>query len=232
MTRLQQSSRTSRPSWSACPSKGARDASRRNEEKLSRMTTIRRATRNDIPALAETLAAAFGNYSWTRWTVPADDHQRRLRDLFTIDLTEIGLVHNEVWTTDACTAVAVWIPPEPLRTGTVDWERHTEASTPLMGDRLAIADQADAIIAPYRPSEPSWYLATTGVHPEHQRQGLGSAVLRPILKRCDADGSPCLTETSSLDNVRFYARLGFEVVARVSMPEDGPDVWIMQRKPR
>lgn len=195
------------------------------------MTTIRRATREDIPVLARTLAAAFEAYPWTRWTVPADDHLRRLQALFSVDLTEIGLVHDEVWTTEDHMAVVVWIPPKDLQTGAVDWARHGEASTPLLGDRLAIADEADALITPHRPEKPAWYLATMGVHPDFQRRGLGAAVLRPVLERCDAEGWQCLTETSSPDNVRFYRRLGFESVAEVAMPDGGPMVWVMWREP-
>jgi ribosomal protein S18 acetylase RimI-like enzyme len=186
-------------------------------------TAIRRATRDDIPALACTLAAAFAEYAWTRWTVPADDHLTRLEELFTLDL---------VWTTDDCSAVAVWIPQTSLQTSVVNWERHAGKCAPLLGDRLAVADAADEIIARHRPPEPSWYLATTGVHPDHQRKGLGTAVMRPVLDRCDAEGMSCLTETSSPENVAFYGKLGFEVVSEVAMPDDGPTVWVMWREPQ
>lgn len=195
------------------------------------MPIIRRATPEDIPTLARTLALAFADYPWTRWTVPADDHLERLERIFTIDLTMVGVPQRETWVADDGTAVAVWMPPRPLRTYTVDWERHGDLSAPLLGDRLIVADAADEIIATYRPTEPAWYLATTGVHPDHQRNGLGSAVMRPVLDRCDADGMACLTETSSPENVAFYERLGFTVHARVPMPDDGPTVWVMWREP-
>lgn len=195
------------------------------------MTIIRRATPSDIPALAHTLALAFGDYTWTRYTVPADDHLRRLEALFTLDLQLIGIPHNETWMADDGSAAAVWIPPLALQTHKVDWERHATLSTPLLGHKLALADAADEIIAAHRPQHPAWYLATTGVHPDHQRKGKGSAVLSPVLERCDADGMACLTETSLPENVAFYERLRFTVHARVPMPDDGPTVWVMWREP-
>lgn len=191
----------------------------------------RRATPNDIPALARTLALAFADYAWTRWTVPADDHLRRLEALFALDLEMLGVPHDETWMTGDASAVAVWIPPKALQSHAPDWETHAERSAPLLGDRLAIADAADALIGPRRPPAPAWYLATTGVLPDRQRQGLGRAVLRPVLDRCDAEGMPCLTETSSPENVAFYGRLGFTIHAEVPMPDDGPAVWIMWREP-
>jgi ribosomal protein S18 acetylase RimI-like enzyme len=195
------------------------------------MTTIRRAIRDDIPALAKTLAAAFAEYAWTRWTVPADDHLARLEALFALDMAEIGLVHDEVWTTDDCSAVAVWVPPAELQSVKVNWERHARLSAPLLAERLAVADAADEIIAVRRPAGAHWYLATTGVHPDHQRQGLGTKVMEPVLSRCDAAGMPCLTETSTPENVAFYERLGFRTLHEVAMPDDGPTVWVMWRDP-
>lgn len=195
------------------------------------MTSIRRAVHSDIPDMVQTLTLAFADYVWTQWSIPQDDYLQRIEALFTLDMNEIGLIFDEVWTTDDRTAVAVWIPPKEMRRGTVDWERHATASEPHFGDRLAVIDEGDAVLAPFRPKEPSWYLATMGVRPDHQRQGLGSAVLRPVLTRCDEEGMACSLETSSPDNVAFYRRLGFEVLHEVSMPHDGPMVWIMWRDP-
>lgn len=36
---------------------------------------MRTATQQDVPAAARVLTAAFADYPWTRWTVPADDRR-------------------------------------------------------------------------------------------------------------------------------------------------------------
>lgn len=195
------------------------------------MTTVRRATREDIPSLAVTLARAFVDYAWTRWIIPAEHHEARLEALFALDLEVMGVPYKEVWTTDDNAAVAVWIPPNASEAATIDWERHGRESAPILGDRLVRADAADALIAPHRPKEPHWYLATASTLPERQRQGLGRAVLMPVMERCDADGMPALTETSSEDNVRFYQRVGFDVLQEIEMPDEGPPVWMLWREP-
>ncbi len=81
---------------------------------------------------------------------------------------------------------------------------------------------------------PHWYLWALGVRPEAQRRGIGGALLRPILARADVEGVPCYLETQTEDNVRFYERRGFDVVAadelpgqRVSLP-----MWYMVREAR
>lgn len=42
---------------------------------------IRRATAADVGPAAETLAAAFLDYPWTRWVIPEDDYAARLLEL-------------------------------------------------------------------------------------------------------------------------------------------------------
>jgi ribosomal protein S18 acetylase RimI-like enzyme len=70
-----------------------------------------------------------------------------------------------------------------------------------------------------------------GVEPECQGQGLGSAVLRPVLEQCDADGIGAYVESSKERNIDFYARQGFRVTAEPRLLR-GPTVWTMWREPR
>jgi hypothetical protein len=59
---------------------------------------------------------------------------------------------------------------------------------------------------------PHWYLALLGVSPGYQRQGIGGALLTPVLQRADREGAACYLETFVADNVPFYERRGFQVV--------------------
>jgi MFS family permease len=52
--------------------------------------------------------------------------------------------------------------------------------------------------------KPHWYLWLLGVDPDRQGQGVGSALLAPILARADAEGLPCALETLTERNVWFY----------------------------
>jgi ribosomal protein S18 acetylase RimI-like enzyme len=202
------------------------------ENENHHMPTVRRATRNDIPALAATLTAAFADYPWTRWAIPPDDYARRLETLFTLDLTNVGLALDETWMTDDAASVAVWLPPKEQQKVEIDWARHGEATAPLIGERLDRLEAGDELIIPLRPQVPHWYLATLGTRPERQGEGLGRAALGPVLERCDAEGMPALTETVTPENVAFYRRSGFAVLHELEMPMDGPPMWILWREPR
>lgn len=51
----------------------------------------------------------------------------------------------------------------------------------LSGDRAGAAAAAEEALAPLRPTEPAWFLATVAVDPDRQGSGLGGAVLGPGL---------------------------------------------------
>jgi GNAT superfamily N-acetyltransferase len=81
------------------------------------------------------------------------------------------------------------------------------------------------------PDPPHWYLAILGTEPAAQGQGLGSAMLGPVLEECDRDGVAAYLESSKDRNLAFYGRHGFQVTEEWRLPR-GPRVWGMWREPR
>jgi ribosomal protein S18 acetylase RimI-like enzyme len=76
-----------------------------------------------------------------------------------------------------------------------------------------------------------YYLAVLGTRPDQQGQGIGSALMGPVLAKCDAEGVGAYLESSKESNVPFYRRHGFDVVGEVAFPS-GPTIWPMWRDPR
>ncbi|MEX1962167.1 type II CRISPR RNA-guided endonuclease Cas9, partial [Pseudomonas aeruginosa] len=191
--------------------------------------TVRLATRDDVPRAVRTLAAAFADYPATRHTVDPDRHIERVTELQELFLTRVGLDIGKVWVADDGAAVAVWTTPESVEAGAVFAEIGPRMAE-LSGSRLAAQQQMEGLLAPHRPKEPAWFLATVGVSPDHQGKGLGSAVVLPGVEAAERAGVPAFLETSAPHNLPFYERLGFTVTADVEVPE-GPRTWCMTRKP-
>jgi ribosomal protein S18 acetylase RimI-like enzyme len=76
-----------------------------------------------------------------------------------------------------------------------------------------------------------YYLAVLGARPDRQGEGVGSALLAPVLSRCDTDGVGAYLESSKESNIPYYRRHGFEVTGEVTFP-NGPTVWPMWRDPQ
>jgi GNAT superfamily N-acetyltransferase len=192
---------------------------------------VRKAAAADLPAVVETLSAAFQEDPFMSWWIP--DPQRRSEILprcfeLIVDITH---PHDELYTTDPLpVATAVWVPPGRQPAG--------EQAQEVVGWYLDVAEEtADRLVAALElmdaahPAEPHAYLFLLGARPNWQGRGLGSALLHAVLDRCDTDGTPAYLEATSTDNVRLYQRHGFELTGEIGLP-DGPSLWPMWRESR
>ncbi|HEV3328230.1 MAG TPA: GNAT family N-acetyltransferase [Acidimicrobiales bacterium] len=82
------------------------------------------------------------------------------------------------------------------------------------------------------PKEDLWYLQLLACAPEHQRTGVGAALMEGTLARADGEGVAAYLETQNEDNLAYYARFGFEVVSILSPVRAGPPLWALRREPR
>jgi GNAT superfamily N-acetyltransferase len=80
------------------------------------------------------------------------------------------------------------------------------------------------------PAGSYWYLQFMGVAPAWQGQGLGSALMAPVLARCDREGVRAYLDATSERNKRLYERHGFEAEEPFA-PPGGPPLWPMWRQP-
>jgi GNAT superfamily N-acetyltransferase len=193
--------------------------------------TVRRATLADVPALAGSLARAFRDDPVFRWLFPVG-HSREERSaaFFTTELRHVHLRHDEVWTAQEGAAAALWDPPGGWRVPPSTLVRQGSTLVRLLGVRTPLALLGLNRVESRHPSTPHWYLAFLGTDPPSQGRGLASAVLAPVLGRCDAEGTPAYLETATPENVPFYEHHGFAVTGEVTLPR-GPLLWLMTRPP-
>ena len=144
---------------------------------------------------------------------------------------------GEIHITPDVQAVCCWLPPG--RSTPTFWRQVRSGMLRLpLGfgvrgfRRLMIYDDvARALHHDFAPM-PHYYLSSIGVQPERQGQGLGSALMQPMLGRADDEKVHCWLDTHRPENVRLYERHGFEVLRRVEPPGHPVPVWGMLRRPR
>lgn len=204
------------------------------------------ATRNDHPVRPATLAdqallmtiAAEGFYDdpVMRWVLRDDD--RRLGQLGSMfgslvrdALPDRGHVHLA----DEASA-ALWRdadfdhhpPAAPDGEAAGDPYFEVDRFRPDELERLGILDAA---MQAAHPHGRHWYLNIVSTRPDRQGQGLGAAVLAPVLQRCDEAGERAYLESTNPRNRTLYRRLGFVDGDEIAVG-DGPTMLQMWRDPR
>lgn len=84
----------------------------------------------------------------------------------------------------------------------------------------------------HHPGAPHYFLRAVGVVPEHQGDGIGRALLAPVLERADQRQVGCYLTTAKYENVALYERFGFAVQSIYRPTPTWAQVWSMWRDSR
>jgi GNAT superfamily N-acetyltransferase len=188
---------------------------------------LRRATVDDIARLKRVYAEAFYDDPIVEWMIPDEQmRRRRLRRVFAIELRHVALPRGAVWTSTDLDGAAMSTAPGawrlPLRAFLL------EGAT--FGRWRHRAGLLAAAMHRRHPRQPSYHFRDIGVLPEKQGRGLGSALMRPTLDRCDREGMPAYLEATSERSAALYERLGFKLTDELRVG-GSPPLWLMLRSP-
>lgn len=198
------------------------------------MAGVRRAGQGDAAVIVEVLASAFSEDPLFRWmTRRSEDLETRTRPFFAnVVGTQLRQDDHQVYVHDSGDAAAIWygvdrwkVPPGQIVRGIPATVRTFGLFNPRPLRVLGIMEKA-------HPTEPHYYLEFLGTRRGAQGQGRGSAVLMPVLERCDAEGLPAYLENSNPRNTAFYARHGFVAREPLILPSGAPELLPMWREPR
>ncbi|HEY1594657.1 MAG TPA: GNAT family N-acetyltransferase [Thermoleophilaceae bacterium] len=189
---------------------------------------MRKAERSELPQVAALLARAFYDDPAMSWTFPSDRKRLAQAERFWSIRLRYMASQEEIYVTEDLSATAVWGLPDRWH---VSWRETGELARMMVNPRLPMLFTGlRRLEKAHPPKPPSFYLAVLGTDPPKQGQGLGSALMEPVLEHCDRDGVPAYLESSKERNLDFYARFGFRVLQTVRLP-GGPDMWPMWREP-
>jgi len=178
------------------------------------------------------LATAFDDDPWFNFVAAQDARRRdRLRGWLDRGLRLKTFPLGETYMTADGNAVALWIPPGLHGDGAAGsielWKSLARASGLRRTPRVAAAIRQ---IGACEPSTPHMELRLLAVDPKHRRQHLASALMNPMLTRCDEQRMPAALLCTKRENVALYEHFDFRVTHEIQIA-GGSMLWQMLRDP-
>lgn len=189
------------------------------------LTPVRPAIARDLPEAAAVLAEAFAEDPPMRFLLGEHRRVARLRRYFTTVLPVYERL-GEVWVSEEPFGAAAWLAPG--RSLPLSLEARV---APVFVQHPVRALAGLARVTAGIPREPHWFLDYIAVSASARSRGVGSALLRAVLERCDAAEVPAYLHAGSERSRDLYARHGFEVTEVFALPFGGPELWRMWRAP-
>lgn len=203
-----------------------------------RQFDVDRMQRSEQPAVVAALARAFFDDPLFGFFIPDLTKQSKGLLSFMSSGVKDACPFGDVWVARAdgkVAGAAVWLPPgsypRGFRRELMTYVR-TMPTLVLTGKRLgrAVALLGAVDKAHHDIRGPHYYLGILGSDPQFQRTGAGTAVLAPVLDRCDTEGLPAYLETQKEANIAYYARHRFDVVQKIEIT-GCPPIWTLLRQP-
>tara|TARA_R110000787_G_scaffold31783_2_gene84148 strand:+ start:3127 stop:3726 length:600 start_codon:yes stop_codon:yes gene_type:complete len=191
---------------------------------------VRTAIRTDWRQLGDITAEAFFEDPVNEWIFGTP---RAIRSAFTVLARDVYAKRGQcflagdggaaMWCASDANRNLSTLPMLALATGVARWGTKGAVSRAVAAGEVMDANH---------PHEPHMYLFTIGTRKAARGQGLGKALIRPMLAACDREGLPAYLENSNPANTGFYMSHGFERMKLFHVGEGSPPLEAMWRKPK
>ena len=199
---------------------------------------VTRISEEQILPAGETLVQAFFEDPLCIYTASDPEQRKRIFSwYFTQFVREESSVNAVYIAGDQPDGVAIWMPPHMGEAAS----EPTERNMPDEIEKRFGQDAYQHFTTAFSYFEaihhqvirgPHWYLELLGVAPHCQGQGIGKALLAPVLQKADEEALPCYLETFTARNVPFYTYSGFQAVEVGIEPSSQLSFWAMRREPQ
>lgn len=197
------------------------------------MGTPVRLTESQVMMAAIVLSRAFMEDAGMVYMIPDAVERTRLLPPLFAPLIRYAIAHGEAHTTENAESVALWLPPGGSTPANADMaaagigDAIKQMGQEITGRMMNLSTHLETVHAATMP-EAHWRLYFLGVEPERQGQGVGGALIQPMLDRIAGAGETCYLETLEARTIPFYRRKGFRVINESDVPESAVHSWAMR----
>lgn len=193
---------------------------------------------SQVKSAAVVLARAFQSDPAFLYVVPQAERRESALVWLFARLVSATLEAGLVLSTNPLSGVALWLGPERHELPVITLLKNGMALLPLVLGwscfrRFLALGRCTQRLHRTTLRSPHLSLFALGVDPERQRQGVGSALLAPVLAEADAKCLPCYLDTANPANLAYYARFGFDLASKSRVSKGEPlALWAMVRMPK
>lgn len=179
---------------------------------MTLMPDITTASAGDRERAFKTLVLGFAADPIARWIWPEPERYLTQMPRFAEAFGGRAFENETAYMTEDCRAIALWLPPGVEPDG--------EAMEAILGEAMRpdVAEDVEGFLegmAAHHPHEPHWYLPLIAADPNWINRGLGAALMKHALRKCDQDGLPAYLESSNPRNISLYERHGFTAIGEI-----------------
>jgi GNAT superfamily N-acetyltransferase len=186
---------------------------------------------------AQVVAAGFYDYPMFIFYFPDPERRARYLSWYLGKVLNCALRYGEVYTTPEISGVIFTLPPGHTKISQTEYIQNGFLPAPFfLGLRNFVRSQeCEAFVGNTHEKLmqlcPHYYLWGLSVDPNQKRKGVGTALLKPVLEKADAERMPVYLETHDGKNVVYYQRMGFSLVHTDKIPKYELPIWCMLREP-
>lgn len=173
---------------------------------------MRKANYDQKDLILDILSRSFDSNLSVNYIIKQDD--KRLRRIkFLMDYSfEICYTFGDVFLSDDSRACALVLYPDKKRTTLKSVLLDIQLMLKCIGiTNISKALERESKIKRIQPKEQMYYLWFIGVGPEYQGLGIGTGLMKEIIEDSQTQQRPIYLETSTLKNLPWYKKFGFEI---------------------
>jgi hypothetical protein len=202
---------------------------KKNIISIPSMPNLYQLTSNDLSKGSEVLGKAFEEDPI--WLEILKDELEKFSIAFEVPLKQCLKYGKAFSVSSNLEGIAGWLPSHNVNMNFFQfiWSGAFKSALKLgnkIGKRI---QEVFKMITEDRKSNmtvPYIYLYVIGVLPEHQGKGIGSSLIKDMLKVLPSE-IPLYLETETEQNVKFYEKLGFRVMKEIRVPSIDLPMWEM-----
>jgi GNAT superfamily N-acetyltransferase len=177
-----------------------------------------KAKRKDKDVILKLLTDAFQDNLSVNYIVKQDDYKlKRIRALMDYSF-EVCYLFGDIFLTEDHSACALILFPQLKKTTLFTiWLDIKLSFTAITLGGTFKAMERERKIKKIQPKQDMLYLWFIGVAPAEQHKGHGSSLLTDILEIANNLNLPVFLETSTLKNLSWYKRFGFEIYNKLDL---------------